>query len=77
LEEDLHPNSPYQKVAATPSAVKTFLRNLWVKAAYIACTPLTRLYVHLIVLLSGLGSFRVVSLRAMTFSQFQLGFITL
>ena len=77
MEEDLHLDSPYQKVAATPSAVETFLRNLWVKAAYIPCTPLTRLYGHLIVLLSGLGGFRPVSLRTMKFSQFQLAFITL
>ena len=77
MEEDLLLDSPYQKVAATPSAVRTVLHDLWVKAAYIPCTPLTRLHVHVIWLLSALGGFRSKSLRTMKFSQFQLGFITL
>ncbi|KAK0627109.1 hypothetical protein B0T14DRAFT_127641 [Immersiella caudata] len=77
LEENLLLDSPYQKIAATPSAVETFLRNLWVLAAYIRCNPLTRLLVDVVVLLSALGGFRPKSLRTMTFSQFQLAFITL
>lgn len=77
MEEDLLIDSPYQKVAATPSAVRRVLLNLWVKAAYIPCTPFTRLCVHVIDLLSALGGFRPKSLRTMKFSQFQLAFITL
>ncbi|KAK4113065.1 hypothetical protein N656DRAFT_640875 [Canariomyces notabilis] len=76
-KEDLVLDSPYQKVAATPSTVRKILFNLWVKAAYIPCTPLTRLCVHIIDLLSALGGFRPKSLRRMKFSQFQLAFITL
>ncbi|KAI1780360.1 hypothetical protein F4818DRAFT_435568 [Hypoxylon cercidicola] len=37
LKENLLIDSPYQKVGATPSAVRKILFNLWVKAAYIPC----------------------------------------
>lgn len=77
MTENLLLDSPYQKVAATPSAVRTVLHNLWMKAAYIPCIPLMRLYVHVIILLSALGGFRPKSLRTIKFSQFQLGFINL
>ena len=77
LQENLLLDSPYQKVAATPSAVRKILLNLWVKAAYIPCVPRTRLCVHIIDLLSALGGFRPKSLLRMTFSQFRLAFVTL
>jgi hypothetical protein len=75
--EGLLTESPYRKVGAKPSDIRTLLLNLWVKAAYIPCTPLTRLYIHVIDLLSGLGGFRPKSLINLTFSQFQLAFVTL
>jgi hypothetical protein len=77
LKEGLLLDSPYQKVAAAPPTVRKILFNLWVKAAYIPCTPRTRLYTHVIDLLSALGGFRPKSLCRMKFSQFQLAFITL
>lgn len=76
-KETLLIRSLYKKVAAKPSDVRTVLLNLWVKAAYIPCTPRMRLYVHIVILLSGLGGFRPGSLCSLTFSQFQLAFITL
>ena len=76
-DEHLLLDSPYQKVAATPSAVREILLSLWVRAADIPCTPLVRLSVYVIDLLSALGGFRPKSLRRMKFSQFQLAFITL
>ncbi|OIW26471.1 hypothetical protein CONLIGDRAFT_683448 [Coniochaeta ligniaria NRRL 30616] len=77
VQENLLLDSPYQKIAATPSAVRKVLLNLWLKAAYIPCTALTSLFVHVIDLLSALGGFRPKSLLRMKFSQFQLAFITL
>jgi hypothetical protein len=75
--EGLLLDSPYLKVAASPSFVRTILSNLWAKAAYIPCAPRTRLSVHVIDLLSALGGFRPKSLCRMKFSQFELAFITL
>ncbi len=77
LKENLLLEPPYQKLAATPSAVRRILLNLWVKAAYIPCTPRTRLCFHVITLLSALGGFRPKSLLKMKFSQFKLGFVSL
>lgn len=77
MNENLLLDSPYQKVAASPSAARRVLYNLWAKAAYIPCTPRTRVSVHIIELLSALGGFRPKSLLRMKFSQFQLSFITL
>ncbi|KAK4148657.1 hypothetical protein C8A00DRAFT_38769 [Chaetomidium leptoderma] len=76
-DEGLLTESPYRKIAARPSDIRKLLLNLWVKAAYIRCTPLTRLYLHVIDLLSGLGGFRPKSLISMKFSQFRLAFVTL
>lgn len=77
VQENLLLDSPYQKIAATPSAVRKVLLNLGLKVAYIPCTALTSLFVHVIDLLSALGGFRPKSLLRMKFSQFRLAFITL
>lgn len=75
--ENLLLDSPYQKVAASPSAVRKILLNLWAKAAYIPCSPRMRVSIHVVELLSALGGFRPKSLIRLKFSQFQLSFITL
>lgn len=77
MRENLLLDSPYQKVAATPSAVRRVLLNLWAKAPYVPCTPHNRLCVHVVDLLSALGGFRPKSLCTMKFSQFRLAFVTI
>jgi hypothetical protein len=77
LKENLLLDSPYQKVAATPSAGRKILLNMWVKAAYIPYAPHTRVGIHVIDLLSALGGFRPKSLWRIKFSQFKLAFVTL